>query len=141
MRILRHGAASILLFAIMGTLLAQTDDNPFPDIIGRSTAVRPFDEKAPKVTLNGVITQKAVHIKQPNPYQYFRMAVNGVNTPEIWSVLLWASDSQTANLNPGVSVRILATPSKDGTRRVELVQPKGNLGSDSMMVNLTINPR
>lgn len=119
-----------LIFSAISISFSQIEvsDNPFPDIIARSSAIRPFDLNGPKITLRGVITQGATHIKPPNPYQYFRMAVRDDSAPTgvaIWAVLLHATDSRTKILKPGSAVTIRATPSKDGSRRVELVQSTG----------------
>jgi hypothetical protein len=118
----------------------EVRDNPFPDIIARSSTIRPFDLNAPKITLRGVITQEATHIKPPNPYQYFRMAVKDESAPAgvtIWAVLLHATDSRTEVLKPGAAVSIRATPSKDGSRRVELVQAIG----ETQLSGVTVEAR
>jgi hypothetical protein len=102
----------------------QPDDNPFPDVIARPAVDRPFVLDGSQVTLSGIITQAPVHIRPQNPYQYFRMSVTGGNTTEIWAVLIWGADSDFANLKPGVKVTLLGTPTKDGSRRVQLIQSK-----------------
>jgi len=119
-------AAAVCLLALE-CVFAQVElsDNPFPDIIARSVVIRPFDLDAPKVTLTGVVTEAPKHIKAPNPYQYFRMAVRDDSAPNgvvIWAVLFWAPDGQTPNLPTGTPVTVRATPPKDGSRRVQLVQ-------------------
>src|SRR5215468_5810151 len=82
------------LVAICGLSLGQqVDDNPFPDVIARSAAIRPFVLDGSQLKLSGTITQAPVHIRPQNPYQYFRMSVTRDNTTEIWAVLIWSADS------------------------------------------------
>lgn len=139
MRMYRSLAATFALCLAVGPAFGQSpiSDNPFPDVIARARAIGPFDDRAPKVTLTGVITQQPTHIRPRNPYQYFRMAVSDQGGTAIWAVLLRASDEETSNLKPGVTVTILATPSKDGSRRVELVQSQGP--NRSGLMNLNVN--
>jgi len=132
------GAAILaLLIGVSPNFGQQAADNPFPDVIARSVALRPFDLQAPKLKLSGVITQPPTHILPQNPYQYFRMSVSGQNGTEIWAVLLRAADSEVANLKPGVTVTVLGTPTKDGTKRVELVQSSGP--NSAGLMNLIVN--
>ena len=138
----RHGALAVgvfILVSLVSGVLGQTtvDDNPFPDVIARARVMTPFDDTAPKVNLTGVITQQPTHIRPRNPYQYFRMAVTDPSGTASWAVLLRAADDEVANLRTGVSVTILATPTKDGSRRVELVQSFGP--NRSGLMNLAVN--
>jgi hypothetical protein len=69
------------------------------------------------------------------------MAVMGEKETVIWAVLLIANDEEIANLKPGVAVTILATPTKDGSKRVELVQSAGPECSATCagLTNLIVN--
>jgi len=140
MRYKTFGTAVFALLYVVSLSLGQVDarDNPFPDVFNRSRSVTPFDDQAPKTPLSGVITEAATRIK--SNYRYFRMAVADTSAPNgvaIWAVLLWGSDAEVAMLKPGVYVTVLATPTKDGSRRVELVQTdrSNSLG----LKNLTVN--
>ena len=140
-------AGTIVFFVTaLSSALAQIElsDNPFPDVIARASVNRPFDLNAPKHTVSGVVTEAPKHIKQPNPYQYFRMAVkddSATNGVAIWAVLFWAPDADTPALKPGVPVTVLVTPSKDGTRRVALVQQGPQSPTNVDLTQLRIGPQ
>jgi len=130
------------LVAIGGLSLGQqVDDNPFPDVIARSAAIRPFVLDGSQLKLSGTITQAPVHIRPQNPYQYFRMSVTRDNTTEIWAVLIWGADSDFANLKPGVKVTLSGTPTKDGSRRVQLVQTIKQQPVSAGEMSLTIDSK
>jgi len=93
------------------------------------------------VKLSGIITQAPEHIRPQNPYQYFRMAVSHENATEVWAVLVWGADSDFANLRPGVKVTLLGTPTKDGSRRVQLVQSIKQQPVSAGEMSLTIDSR
>lgn len=126
-------ATAFVLLSLASLNVAQSNmeanrwskDNPFPDVIARSRVVMPFDDNAPKKTLSGVVIQEPLHINQR--YQYFRMAAVDPSSPTgvaIWAVLMGGvPDTEAVRLKSGVYVTLLGTPVKDGTRRVELVQP------------------
>ena len=135
-------ATTAALAAISGFSFGQqSDENPFPDVLARSVLIRPFVLDGSQVKLSGIITQAPVHIRPQNPYQYFRMAVSHENATEVWAVLVWGADSDFANLRPGVKVTLLGTPTKDGSRRVQLVQSIKQQPVSAGEMSLTIDSR